>query len=86
MVKPEAPGLKGLRGEVIAVNKEEKFVVVDIGEASGVRPGTLLKVMRGDSEIATLEVIETRREISAADVKEVAGGVTLREGDIVISR
>jgi len=86
VVKPEAPGLKGLRGEVIAVNKEEKFVVVDIGEASGVRPGTLLKVMRGDSEIATLEVIETRREISAADVKEVAGGVTLREGDIVISR
>ena len=86
VVKPEAPGLRGLRGEVIAVNKEEKFVVVDIGEASGVRPGALLKVMRGDSEIATLEVIETRREISAADIKEVAGGVTIQEGDIVISR
>jgi len=86
IVKPESPGLRGLRGEVIAVNKEEKFVVVDIGEASGLRPGTFLKVMRGDREIATLEVIETRREISAADIKEVTGGITLQEGDIVISR
>jgi len=86
VVKPEAPGLRGLRGEVIAVNKEERFVVVDIGEASGIRPGTLLRVMRGDREIATLEVIETRREISAADIREVVGGITLREGDIVISR
>lgn len=86
VVKPESPGLRGLRGEIIAVNKEEKFVVVDIGEASGLRPGTLLKVMRGDREISSLEVIETRREISAADIKEVVGGVTLQEGDIVISR
>ncbi|MCF7907952.1 MAG: hypothetical protein K9L86_03650 [Candidatus Omnitrophica bacterium] len=86
VVKPEAPGLRGLRGEVIAVNKEEKFIVVDIGEASGLRPGALLKVMRGDREIATLEVIETRREISAADIKEVVGGTTIQEGDIVISR
>ncbi|MBU1112778.1 MAG: hypothetical protein KKH93_02740 [Candidatus Omnitrophica bacterium] len=86
IVKPETPGLRGLRGEVIAVNKEEKFVVVDIGEASGIRPGNLLKVMRGDREVATLEVIETRREISAADVREVAGGMMIQEGDIVISR
>jgi chromosome segregation ATPase len=86
VVKPEAPGLKGLRGEVIAVNTEEKFIVVDIGESSGLRPGALLKVMRGDKEIATVEVIETRREISAADIKEVIGGFSIKEGDIVISR
>jgi len=86
VVKPESPGLRGLRGEVIAVNQEEKFVVVDIGEASGLRPGALLKVMRGDREIASLEVIETRREISAADIREVIGAAAIQEGDIVISR
>jgi len=42
--------------------------------------------MRGDKEIATVEVIETRREISAADIKEVIGGFSIKEGDIVISR
>lgn len=86
VVKPDTPGLRGVRGEIVAVNREENFVVVDIGEGSGLRPGMLLKVMRGDREIATVEVIETRREISAADIKEVVGGCTIQESDIVISR
>ena len=86
VVRPDAPGLRGLRGEVIAVNRQEKFIVVDIGESSGLRPGALLKVMRGDREIATVEVIETRKEIAAADIKEVVGGLTLQEGDMVITR
>lgn len=86
IVRPDAPGLRGLRGEIVAVNRDEKFAVVDIGESSGIRPGVLLKVMRGDREIATLEVIETRKEISAADIKETVGGTSIREGDTVISR
>jgi chromosome segregation ATPase len=86
VVKPTIPGLGGIRGEIIAVNREENFVVIDAGEASGLRPGAILKTMRGNREIATLEVIETRREISAADVVETLGGFYLQEGDVVISR
>lgn len=86
IVKPESPGLKGLRGEIIAVNPQEEFVVLDLGEASGINPGVLLKVMRGDREIATLEVIETRQNISAADIRESLGGFDIKEGDVVISR
>ena len=86
VVKPSSPGLKELRGEIIAVNHEEKFVVVDIGESSGVRPGVLLKIMRGDKEVGSAEVIETRKEISAADIKEIVGGYTVQEGDITIAR
>ncbi len=86
IVKPSAPGLRGLRGEIIAVNREEKFIVIDLGESSGLRPGVLLKAMRGDREIATVEVIETRKEISAADIKEMVGGFNIQEGDLVISR
>jgi len=86
VVKPSSPGLKELRGEIIAVNNEEKFVVVDIGESSGLRPGALLKIMRGDKEVGTVEVIETRKEISAADIREVVSGYTVQEGDITITR
>ena len=86
VVKPGAPGLKELRGEIIAVNREEKFVVIDIGESSGLRPGVLLKIIRGDKEVGSAEVIETRKEISAADIKEVVGGYTVQEGDITITR
>lgn len=86
VVKPSALGLKELRGEIIAVNHEEKFVVVDIGESSGLRPGVLLKIMRGGKEIGAIEVIETRKEISAADIKEVVSGYTIQEGDITITQ
>jgi len=86
VVKPGARGLKELRGEIIAVNREEKFVVIDIGESSGLRPGVLLKIIRGDKEVGSAEVIETRKEISAADIKEVVGGYTVQEGDITITR
>ncbi len=86
VVKPSSPGLKELRGEIIAVNHEEKFVVIDIGESSGLRPGALLKIMRGGKEVGTVEVIETRKEISAADIREVVSGYTVQEGDITITR
>lgn len=83
VVKPESAKLQGFRGEVIAVNREEKFVVLDLGEASGIKPGMQLKVMRGDKEIGAVEVIETRKEISAADIKNTE--TAIREGDIVLS-
>jgi chromosome segregation ATPase len=86
VVKPSSAGLKGLKGEIIAVNLQEQFVVFDLGESSGISPGVLLKVMRGDREIATLEVIETRKNISAADIKDIVGSFDIQEGDIVISR
>lgn len=86
VVKPSAPGLKDLKGEIIAVNQQEKFVVVDRGETSGLKPGILLKIMRGDKEIGKAVVIETRKEISAADIKEVVDGCTVQEGDIAIAQ
>jgi chromosome segregation ATPase len=86
VVKPATSGTRELRGEVIAVNHEEKFVVIDIGESSGLRPGAILKIMRAGKEIGAAEVIETRKEISAADIKEVASGYTVQEGDVTITR
>ncbi|MCF7869609.1 MAG: hypothetical protein K9L69_00340 [Candidatus Omnitrophica bacterium] len=86
VVKPETSTPMDVRGKIIAVNSEEQFVVFDLGEASGISPGALLKVMRGNREVATLEVIETRKNISAADIKDVLGGFDIQEGDIVISR
>lgn len=86
VINPDVSGLKGLKGEVIAVNREENFIVMDIGETSGLRPGTSLRVVRQDKEIATVEIIETRKEISAADIKEVTDGFILQEGDTVAVR
>ncbi len=86
VVKPNLPGLKAIQGEVVAVNRDENFVVVNIGEDTGVLPGAELKVLRGDKMIATLEVIESRKEISAADIKRVIGNYVIQQGDKVVNK
>jgi len=71
----------GLEGRVLSVNEENNFVVVDIGQNSGVRIGDKLGVYRQDKYIAGLEVIQTRKDISAADIKEKA--TAIKVGDLV---
>ncbi|MFA5007643.1 MAG: hypothetical protein WC546_00235 [Candidatus Omnitrophota bacterium] len=86
IVVKSGSGPRGLKGEVLAVNPEERFVVVNIGETSGVGPGNELKVLRKNKEIGRIQVIETRKDISAADIKEIKPGVDIQEGDTVITR
>ena len=90
VVKSNASGKsltgKPLKGEVLAVNKNDNFVIIDLGENSGIKPGSKFNIVRSGSTIGNVEVIETRREISAADIKEVNKGYTIREGDTVIAR
>ena len=58
-------------GSIISINESNNFVIVDLGqENSSVSVGNALKVYRDSSEIATLEVIQVRREICAADIKD----------------
>jgi chromosome segregation ATPase len=86
VVKPDISGVKGLRSEVIAVNPQEKFIIIDAGENAGMRPGMQLKIIRGDQEIGIVEIVETRRDISAADVKSLVAGAVVKEGDIAMSK
>ncbi len=57
-----------------------------MGEASGLRPGALLRIMRGDKKVGSVEVIEMRKEISAADIKEIVDGYVIQEGDIAMAQ
>ena len=86
VVTPKASSAKSINGNIIAVNKEEKFVVVNVGESSGVRPQFIFDVMRGNKKIGSVEVIETRKDIAAADIKNIVSGYNIKEGDAVVSR
>lgn len=69
-------------GSVISINESNNFVIVDLGqENSSVSVGNSLKVYRNSNEIATLQVIQVRRDICAADIKNKSN--TLKVGDIV---
>lgn len=71
----------GFNGNVVSLNKENNFVIVDIGENDGLRIGETLSVYRGTEYVAGLEVIQLRKDIAAADIKEKISDIQV--GDIV---
>lgn len=58
-----------LEGKILTVNKENNFVVVDLGEDSGLKLGDVFGVYREDKAIATIEVIQIRKAIAACNIK-----------------
>jgi len=70
-----------LEGKILAVNEKESFVIIDLGSSSGIKPGDRFSVVREGDIIGSLEVIETRQDISACDIK--SSRERLKEGDIV---
>ena len=67
--------------KIISINEKNNFVIIDWGESQGSTIGRIFKVYRDNQEIAALEVIQVRRDISAADIK--AQKVNLQVGDQV---
>lgn len=81
----KGPASKASRtaGQVLAINEENNFIIVDMGEADGMKVGQSLTVYRNSQKIAAIEVIQTRKEISAADIKNVTPGAKIKIGDMV---
>ncbi|MFH1457958.1 MAG: hypothetical protein ABIG31_02180 [Candidatus Omnitrophota bacterium] len=68
-------------GKILAINKDSNFVIIDLGEEASVKIGDTFKVYRLDKTIANLDVIQTRKNISACDIKSEI--VPLQIGDTV---
>ncbi len=69
------------RGSIISINEPNNFAIIDLGEGDGSQIGRQLKVMRNNNDIGSLQIIQVRKDISAADIKQ--SNVKLRVGDIV---
>ena len=78
--KPSIPSTL-LEAKVLAVNDRENFVIVDVGSSSGIKPGDKFTVIRDARPVGTLDVVETRLDIAACDIRQAQDRI--REGDIV---
>jgi chromosome segregation ATPase len=76
-------GAAASEGSILAINRNDNFIIIDLGRNSGVEPGMQLEVIRGNTVVAEAEIIETREEISAADITNVVSGYSLRKGDAI---
>jgi len=70
-----------LQGRVLALNKESNFVIIDLGEDSGVKVGDTFHIYHGDNDVSTVEAIQVRKNISACDIKRQTESVVV--GDSV---
>jgi len=68
-------------GTVLEINKENKFVIIDLGQDAGIKLGDTFKVYKQGKAIGTIEVIQARQSISACDIKEEIRPIEV--GDIV---
>lgn len=79
----EEPAVTGApsAGKILAVNEESSFVIINLGEDSGIKAGDAFKVYREGKAIASIEVIQTRKNIAACDIKKEA--TPIRIGDAI---
>lgn len=56
---------------VVAVDPKGRWIAVDAGTETGIRPGMELHVMRGEVWIARVRVEEARERLSGAAIEEV---------------
>ncbi len=61
---------KEVSGNILAINKDNSFVIIDLGLDTGIKVGDTFQVQRDNKFIATIEVIQARKNISACDIKK----------------
>ena len=76
----------GLRGQVLAVNREYNFVVLNLGSRNGVSGNATMIVQRGGSLVGRVRTVSVEPSQSVADIvpNSVPAGVVVQPGDTVI--
>jgi chromosome segregation ATPase len=88
VVRPQAetPALEsgpaGL-GKILAINRDNNFVIIDLGQDAGAKMGDAFKVYNEENRVVgTVEVIEVRKSISACEIRKettlIKVGYTIR--------
>ena len=72
-----------LEGRILTVNNKHKFVIINLGQEDGVKPGMSFSVYRGSKDMGRIEVLEVHPGISAADIMAVRGKASFRPDDVV---
>ena len=77
--------LPGLNGQVIVVNREYDFIVMNLGKHHGLSVGQEFQVVRDDQVLGRVKVEKAYDELSAAALLPESQEDSIREGDAVRS-
>ena len=76
----------GLKGRIVTINREHNFVVIDLGKQDGIDIGNRFNVYRGEMFLGSVEIIQARDRIAAADIKDIKDGMDIEINDTVVKR
>ncbi len=76
--------LEAIKGEIISINEEHSFIIINRGRNDGVDIGALLDLYRDDEKIGKLKVVRVRDSIAAAEIIRIRPGAIIKVGDTVI--
>ena len=78
--------MNGLRGQVLAVDHNWNFVVLNLGNRNGVNNNAEMIVQRGGSMVGRIKITSVEPSQSVADIvpNSVPAGVDVRPGDTVV--
>lgn len=78
--------MPGLKGTVVATDSQWNFVVLDVGENGGAKPGGIVMVRRGDKLVgkAKIMTVEANRSIANILPGWQQGDVAVAKGDVVL--
>lgn len=82
VVSPKPKNKAGI-GEVISVNRESRFVVIDSGTKDGIKKGSIFKIVRDNQVIAKVKIQKVYANTCVGEIliEEQIGNI--QEGDIV---
>ena len=77
--RPLASGVTD--AQVVAVDRKQQALVLNLGRAQGAREGMPFRILRGDKVVGSCRLIEVRELISAGMTEQLQQGTELKVGD-----
>jgi len=85
LAEPEpAPAPTPVQYQVVRVGAADSFVVLDYGAEHGARPQAIIRLQRGTSELAQVQISDVRPRFSLAQVLPGTLKGQLQTGDLVV--
>lgn len=74
------------QGRVLSVDKENEFLIFNLGEKDGVKPGFLMSIYQGNEYLGDVKVSRVQPEMSAADFIPPFSSQKVRKDDQVVAK
>lgn len=73
-------------GRVLSVDRDTNFVIINLGDKDGVKPGAVLAVYRGEDYLGDIAVTRVQDEMAAADLIPPFSSQIVRNNDQVLAK